>query len=348
MKQPPKKTITGLLGMFIFAFFAGCNNTNIRQRQELSELRSDALIGRLSDLEARVNELESFKQRYESREKPFYERICYVNWDGQRFKPAFGWIRSLGQNEIGPVSPALLNTQPRGLAFAPDGRIGISAGQGTTPHMVMTFWDNAGPGESIVDIKYQKRSFEPADGLDWDSLERQGYFWFFAGPLAFDKSGTCYFSLGPCRPNGIYRVNSTCPVEIEKLCNIGSTTSLQIPFFDTDNIYATSQRGIYRYPLLPSNNTEPEPWFRIEGDGISMGHSLVVSPTKVIVGILIDNSQHELDRDFDYKTLCFNKDTRSFQVLYGDSFGPMAMSWDGEQLIRFDKAAGTITEFTLQ
>jgi uncharacterized protein (TIGR03067 family) len=284
-------------------------------------------------------------------ERPFQQQIRSVVWDGEEFQPVYRGQQSLEEKVLGPVlerlrepikvtpweeGPAMRSVEPRGLAFHPDGRIAFSKGQGGNREMRLAFWSREGTGPSVVDLE-----FLPAGNLEEQArIERQGRFLFFAGYLTFDKSGTCYFSPGPVSPNGIYRVNSRSPVDIEKLYPVSATWSLQIPFFDPERIYATLYDRIDRYPIRGDQAVRPESWFRIQGDGVFFHRSLVLSPTKILAVVFAKGASRPSD------TLCFDKESRSFTRVPKD-LGPMAVSWDGKQMIRYDPEAKLLKEFRL-
>ncbi|HOQ03674.1 MAG TPA: hypothetical protein PKY88_00475 [Anaerohalosphaeraceae bacterium] len=43
----------------------------------------------------------------------------------------------------------------------------------------------------------------------------------------------------------------------------------------------------------------------------------------------------------------FDKQTRTCRILPFDQIGPMAVSWDGKRMIRFDASSFSIVEFSL-
>ena len=266
--------------------------------------------------------------------QPFHQKIEGVWWDGAFLHLSYCGVIQVDETIIGP-----LDARPDGLAFHPDGRIAFSDGHGSHPDMRIAYWSPQGEFEPVVEIKYARRQ-RGQDQDDSSALEKQGIFWFFSGPLAFDANGTCYFSLGSCHPNGIYRVASADPVEIEKLCAVDATSSLQVPLFDKTHLYSTSGNGIFRYSMTASS-AKSNPWFRIYGDGILMKHSLIINPNRVVVYCLIRKPSNT-------KTLLFDKEQKAFWSLPVDDFGPMAISWDGKKMIRFDIKAKTIKEFSLQ
>lgn len=281
--------------------------------------------------------------------QPFHQKIEGVWWDGAFLHLSYCGVIQVDETRIG-----LLEARPDGLAFHPDGRIAFSEGHGTHPDMRIAYWSRQGEFEPVVEIKYARRQRgqdqDDSSALEKSALEKQGIFWFFSGPLAFDANGTCYFSLGSCHPNGIYRVTSADPVEIEKLCAVDATSSLQVPLFDKRHLYSTSWNGIFRYSMTESS-AKSNPWFRISGDGIDgilMNHSLIINPNRVVVYSLFRKPSNTQKREYDSKTLLFDKEQKAFWSFPVDDFGPMAISWDGKKMIRFDRKAKTIKEFSLQ
>jgi len=284
-------------------------------------------------------------------ERPVGQWIRSVVWDGEEFQPVYRGQQSLEEKILGPVLERLpqpiqvdpwgerqtvRRVEPRGLAFHPDGRIAYSRGQGSNKEMRLAFWDTEGTGLSVVDLE-----FRLVGNLDEQAnMERQGQFFFFAGYLAFDKSGTCYFSPGPVSPNGIYRVNSRSPVDIERLHSVAATWSLQVPSFDSERIYATFYDRIDRCPIRGEKAGPPEPWFRMRGDGIFFHRTLILSPTQILAVVFAKGTSQPGD------TLCFDKESHSFTRISKD-LGPMAVSWDGKRMVRYDPGAKLFKQFRL-
>jgi len=237
---------------------------------------------------------------------------------------AFEGIQQITETTLGSIDVPVVN----GLSFDPDGRIAFSHGQGTTASMMMAYWTPDGIGESIVNLQYAQRDKQTED----DQTEEKGYFWFFNGPLAFDSKGTCYFSLGACSPNGLYKVVSTTPAQIEKIYPMNSTRSLQVPLFDDEHLYSTSSNGIYRYPIA-SQQKPNQPWFTVKGERLRLLDCLVVDPNKVIAAILFRTSQALSEKDYYIKSFVFDRIDKSFRVLSVDETGPMAISRDGQKMI---------------
>jgi hypothetical protein len=297
--------------------------------------------------------------------------IKRVLWDGEEFAVSYRGAIGIKEKAIGS-----LQGWPDGLAFHPDGRIAVSDGHGTTDAMSMVFWFPDKASEPVVDIRFNKDkmrqmlAYASSDLHDFpaderasehqrrftelerrrDELEREGFFWFFAGPMAFDAGGTSYFSLGSCSPNGMYKVNSREPIEIIKLHTLPSTSSLQVPAFDSTRLYSTSWNGIFPYSREPSDDTStPEPWFCIlPRSGLLMHDTLIMSPSKLLVCCLIRKDASRSQSRHDERTLLFDKKVRAFWSLPEDDFGPMAISWDGHRMIHFNKAGMAINAFTLQ
>jgi serine/threonine protein kinase len=266
----------------------------------------------------------------------FQSRLGLVQWEQDDFSPRFQ-----GKQDIEERMMGIMRDYPDGLAFHPDGRIAFSSGGGTAPKMKLEFWK----GPPVVEIKY----FE--DYKRWNNdranLERQGLFWFFGGPLVFDKQGVCYFNLGPCGPNGLYRVKSANPVNIERLGDIDTVMyTLQVPYFESRYLYASVHQGIIRFPIasLSSNTAPSESWFSYAAEDTYMPSYLILSPTRLIVSIGFGvKSGSPVTRTF-----LFDKQSRSYTVFPDDFTGPMAMSWDGKKMIRFAASSKTLNEFTLK
>ncbi|MEJ5259880.1 MAG: redoxin domain-containing protein [Anaerohalosphaeraceae bacterium] len=273
-------------------------------------------------------------------DKPFQERIRNVWWDGQEYTFTFAGQQPIRENRIGPIDCRIT-----GLAFHPDGRIAFASGHGTTPDMLLSYWSPDGVGESIVDLQYHPYS----ETADRDALEAEGKFWFFAGPLAVSRDGTCFFSLGACGPNGIYKVLSKNPVQIQKLQRSDAVQSLQIPYFDPEWLYVGSSKGLYRLPLTSSDDKRYglTPWFSVNGDYIYHTYTLAADPNLVLAQITFRVHEKEPEKSYYQKSFVFDKQTHTYRALPIDQIGPMAISWDGKRMIRFDISSFSIVEFSL-
>lgn len=267
----------------------------------------------------------------------FHERIKSVLWGGERYKITFEGVQQISETKLGSVEK-----WADGLAFHPNGEIAFSYGHGSTPNMTMAYWSSKGGGESVVNIQYAKRT----EKINENKTEAKGYFWFFRGPIAFDPNGMCYFSLGSCQPNGIYKVLSNSPVEIEKLYSLGSTRSLQVPLFDKEHLYSTSFNGIFRYPIIKQKKPN-EPWFTVHGEKILLSETLVINENEVIAQIVFMLSENASPEAYGIKSFLFDKKNNSYRVLSVDEIGPMAISWDGKRMIRYNNVNHTINEFSL-
>ncbi|HOL88346.1 MAG TPA: hypothetical protein PK054_10705 [Anaerohalosphaeraceae bacterium] len=53
------------------------------------------------------------------------------------------------------------------------------------------------------------------------------------------------------------------------------------------------------------------------------------------------------EKSYSQKSFVFDKQTRTYRVLPIDQIGPMALSWDGKRMIRFDSSSFSIVEFSL-
>jgi predicted DNA-binding antitoxin AbrB/MazE fold protein len=259
-------------------------------------------------------------------------RLTGIEWKGESFSPKLSGRRSFSQRTLGSVS-----LYPDGLAFHPDGRIAISDGSGTSERMSLVFWSPDGLGEKVAPIRYAGK----VDGAERDRLEREGAFWFFGGPLAFDRSGVPLFSLGNCSPNGLFRVRSIDPLEVEKVATLDSTEALQVPSFDPDAAYSTSWDGIYRYSLLGAGGAKRPPWFTVRGFDVILQGTLILSPSRVIADVMFQGEPATT------VAMEFDREAKSLVLLGTEALGPMAVSWDGKRIIRHDAKTRTIREVTL-
>ena len=200
-------------------------------------------------------------------------RISRVHWAGERIELQYRGHQAVKEEEIGPI-----DASPSGLAFHPDGRIAFSEGFGTHPDMRIAFWDQGKIGASVVPLKRGSPTTDttlpPVETRkryvqEQAQMEREGKFWFFGGPLAFDRAGTCYFSLGGCGGNGLYRVESASPVHIERRYSIQSNRSLQIPFFDEDHFYVSMHDQVCA--ILSSRPKPRNPMLGLSSRGLASG-----------------------------------------------------------------------------
>lgn len=279
-----------------------------------------------------VNPMESVN------DKPFHERIHTVLWAGERCDVTFAGEQHITESKLGPI-----NVWVDGLTFHPDGQIAFSYGNGATPDMMLAYWSSSGIGEPIVNLQYAKLSKTESGS----ALEKKGFFWFFSGPLAIGADGVCYFSLGSCNPNGLYKIISSSPVQIEKLYTLDSTRSLQIPLFDTHHLYSTNRDGIFRYPITPDGNElSNKPWFVVLGDQVALMNCLVVDPNQIIAEVVFRTPRNASNKNY-VKSLVFDRNKKCFWALPVDYIGAMAISWDGQKMIRFDRDMQAIYEFVL-
>ena len=161
--------------------------------------------------------------------------ITSMVWAGEDFQPRYLGELKVNETLLGRVN----GLHVQGLAFHPDGRIGISVGYGTTKGMGLYYWNPQGILTSLVALEYKHIT---KDVKLRETDEAAGKFWFFAGILTFDPAGTCYFSLGPCDPNGIYKVVSSAPVVIDEI-------RPSVP-------HQLAANTLLRYQPLPCNSNE--------------------------------------------------------------------------------------------
>ena len=278
-------------------------------------------------------------------------------WENARFQLDYRGVMGVQETSLGRAR----GMSPVGLAFHPDGRIAVSDGRGSTDEMLMKFWDKGELREPVVDIKWIREQQTTARR---EEEVTKGRLWFFNGPLTFDKSGTCYFNLGQCSPNGVYKVLSTSPIRIRKLYDappsglmIGNT--LHVPEFDDQHLYLTAATGIFRYSIGSSRgtaasrrraNSGPEGWLSMKRDKYVClsAHSLILSADRVVLTLRYGYKGADGQEDKECtRSLLLDRKARTFHVLPWEHSGPMAISFDGKRLIRFNKTSETINEFHL-
>lgn len=278
--------------------------------------------------------------------KRIWDSVSTVTWDGESIEMTLGGTQRIREIDVGELSQ-----YPDGLAFHPDGRIAFSQGHGAHEDMQIAFWEKGQIGAPVVNIKWTD-STPALSGSKRAEQERSGLFGFFGGPLAFDSRAKCYFSLGNCVPNGIYRVDAISPVNIEKLYSTGSLRSLQIPAFDNGFIYATSSNGIWKYPLDPRKGTEQSLWFCFEHKQhelqLYLDDTLILSPTRLVVVLRCSQKVLNGGNDTFTQALCIDSELKEITLLPIGWDGAMAVNWDGALAIRFDAQSQRIKQVTLE
>ena len=170
-----------------------------------------------------------------------WDRIETVSWDGESSAPAFAGVRQVKEKTLGPASPVTC-----GLAINPKGEVAYAFGRGAAPGMGLQFWDKGRAGKLICRFEHDRYAHHRSAQQNLEA-ERQGRFAFFAGPLAFDAAGDCYFSLGQVVPNGVYKAEPHG--KIERLFALNAKTcSLQAPSFDPDNLYLLADNRVLQCP----------------------------------------------------------------------------------------------------
>jgi hypothetical protein len=135
-------------------------------------------------------------------------------------------------------------------------------------------------------------------------------------------------------------------VDIQKLYAIPPNWALQIPSFDPEHIYSTSWNGVTRYSLRPADGEKPLVWFRVQPPEVVLIRSLVLSATKLIAEVGFAPDPGKPGDGLQFKTLLFDKETRGMALLADGPLGPMAISWDGKRMIRFDAQSKSVKEFS--
>ena len=76
--------------------------------------------------------------------------------------------------------------------------------------------------------------------------------------------------------------------------------------------------------------------------------TLVLSETKVIACVLFRTKQTVNGKEYYKKSFVFDRNAKTYRVLSVDDIGPMAISWDGKRMIRFDSSTKSINDFQLK
>jgi hypothetical protein len=135
-------------------------------------------------------------------------------------------------------------------------------------------------------------------------------------------------------------------VDIQKLYAILPNWALQIPSFDPEHIYSTSWNGVTRYSLRPADGEKPLVWFQVQPPEVGLMRSLVLSATKLIAEVGFAPDPGKPGDGLQFKTLLFDKETRGMALLADGPLEPMAISWDGKRMVRFDAQSKSVKEFS--
>jgi hypothetical protein len=274
---------------------------------------------------------------------PLSKRIERVLWDGTVIDVRYKGKLAVEETQIGAFDLETIGTRIEGLAFHPDGRIAFSGGQGTELPYKVAFWSRDGTVTDIVAL--QHRWDKAASKEEHEKNRSQGIFWYFSGPMAFDREGNCYLSDGGGgEGGGIYLVKSSSPLILEKLVD-AEPYSLQIPSFDPQHVYSTERDGIKKYPLSSSVEEGQRRWFAIDEKESVYCRGLVVSPSRVIVVAAYSPTGRGRTVPA-WTVLVFDKDAAAFWDCT-DYWDAMAVSWDGERMIRYEQTPSSIVEFRL-
>jgi hypothetical protein len=163
-----------------------------------------------------------------------------------------------------------------------------------------------------------------------------------------DTGGRCYFSPGSGSPNALFRIDPGEPARVTRLFSLTSSSSLQVLSFDPGHIYVTSWDGIQRRPFgeKPEDNPRAD-WFRIEGEGVIVTRTLILGPSEVIVQCISRRASEEDKLLFDRRTFLFDRSARAFWRIAEDELGPMAISWDRREVVRYDDQTRTLRRVIL-
>lgn len=284
----------------------------------------------------------------ESRFLPFRDRVKRIKFLGQTLPADYLGVASIVDRPLGKA-PGV----PRGLSLAKDGTIVVSIGNGTTPGMKLLRWSPTKGAEDIVPLLYRK--YEPGDSRESrPDDEREGRLWFFAGQVAHDRDGAVLFTLGACGGNGIFRVKQEYPVNLQRLNSCISSSSLQVPPWDSGHAYIARGNSITRFKLSAGKAEVRDVALSVEGDEIYFGNTLLLGQGKLIAGVGFASGEKDARgvSVVDNFGLLIDIQARGYRLISDDYLGPMALAPDSSRRIRASKIDGgraqQISEFDIR
>ena len=240
------------------------------------------------------------------------------------------------------------DVQPDGLAFDPAGRLAVSEGHGTHEEMFISYLRRGARDVDVVTLRETPKGVGRGRKRE---LEKEGYFWFFGGQLAFDRAGDCHFTLGSCGGNGIYKVLSANPANVQRVVDLKyGSQSLQIPYFDSEHYYVSMGSGIYRIPIAEAGKAPArEPWWRIVQTDVRCYHAVFLNPDELLVNL---GKGPESWRN--QRMLYCNRKRREYAWFdvgrWSNVEGLRAMTIDftGERLVGYDRLAKSLVRLELK
>ncbi len=272
----------------------------------------------------------------------YADLITSMIWEGAAFTPRYRGEIKVKEKVLGPIN----GTNLRGLAFHPDGRIAYAVGNGATDSMALNYWKQDGTSSLLVKLKFKPRGDDKAER---DAEEARGTFWVFAGKLAFNRAGNCFFVLGN-PDDSIYKVLTGSPVSIEKWHHVGGgANALQIPAFDDNHFYVSESNSIYRVDMdkdLQRSTDTTTPWFSLRGMDIKFSTTLVLNPNTIITLLRIRPSGNESQYTF-HALLLDRTQNACWSIPALSAYTWLALSWNGQKIIYYDSKKYQIVEIAV-
>lgn len=254
--------------------------------------------------------------------------------------------RYLGTMGISEVRLGEMPVYPRSLAYTPDSsRIAVSHGNGTTPNMQIFYWDAENGQEEIFPLTYQK--YEKGLSLEERAdLEKQGILWFFGGQIAINKKGNVFLSLGACGGNGIFEVTSN---GLDRLNDCISSSTLQIPAWDSGTAYLGRSQAIYKFELKSNEALDDGEFFSLDNNGVYISDALILDKNRIILSVSCPTKETD-ERGLKISerfSILVDGSERGYYFLKDAPMGAMALSPDGSKMVRYNTEIRSLVEFTL-
>lgn len=277
----------------------------------------------------------------------FQTRLKRFRFGKQSVAAKYLGVMSIIERPIGT-----LPYNARGLSIGPDGTVVLTSGSGTTPHMKLVEWTSPGETSTIAPLLYKKFT-QGITKQERAEDERAGRFWFFGGQVAHDRNGEILITLGACCDNGIFRVSTASATPFRRLNTCISSSSLQVPSWDSNHAYIARGNSITRFSLSGGSADIKDEIFSIDGYNVYLGNTLMVDRDRIIAGLSLpteekDNRGVEISGKFG---IYIDRVAGGYYLIRDDYLSPMAISPDGRRMIRSSKdSAGTniLTEFALR
>lgn len=278
---------------------------------------------------------------------PYADMIQEIRWKGQPVSLEYRGPLAASVKPLGKI-----NAHVWSLAFHPDGRLGFTYGSGAGENMGISYWDGKGGTSSFLKLTYEPA---PGDRAQRAEAEVKGIFGSFSGSLAFDQGGRCFFTTNSgSSADALWLVKTAEPVLLERLRPAYRFNTLQIPAFDDTHLYAQTGVNIQRVSLESAKTWKEgmEEWFQFKGKDAYLGHAIMLNADRLLVGMSIKppgSPKVDVTKPFPwvYQTLLLDMQQLACWLLPDKESGPMAVSWDGAQIVRFHARTSTLFEIKL-